>query len=59
MQKTQPRGHQRASNPHEDASSLIALVNQRHHTYFQGLEEMHVHLQNKAEMAGNKQKKHI
>jgi hypothetical protein len=41
---------------HEGASSLIALVNQRHHTNFQGLEEMHVHLQNKAEMVKNKQK---
>ncbi len=44
---------------HEVASSLIALVNQRHQTNFQGLEEMHVHLQNKAEMAENKQKKHV
>ncbi len=42
---------------HEGASSLITLVNQRHHTNFQGLEEMHVHLQNKAKMAENKQKK--
>ena len=42
---------------HEGASSLIALVNQRHHTNFQGLEEMHVHLQSKAEMAENKRKK--
>ncbi len=41
---------------HEGASSLIALVNQRHRTNFQGLEEMHVHLQNKGEMAENKKK---
>jgi hypothetical protein len=40
---------------HEGASSLIALVNRRHHTNFRGLEEMHVHLQTKAEMAENKQ----
>jgi hypothetical protein len=39
---------------HEGASSLIALVNQRHSTNFQGLEEMHVHLQNKAETAEKK-----
>ncbi len=42
---------------HEGASSLIALVNQRHHTDFWGLEEMHVHLQTKAEMTENKRKK--
>jgi hypothetical protein len=36
---------------HECASSLIALVNQRHRANFQGLEKMHVHLQIKAEMA--------
>jgi hypothetical protein len=42
---------------HEGASCLIALVNQRHRTNFRGLEEMHVHLQTKAEMAENKQKK--
>jgi hypothetical protein len=41
---------------HEGASSLIALVSQRHCTNFQGLEEMHVHMQNKAEMAENKRK---
>jgi hypothetical protein len=41
---------------HEGASSLLALVNQRHCTNFQELEEMHVHLQTKAEMAKNKQK---
>jgi hypothetical protein len=41
---------------YEGASSLIALVNQRHHTNFQGLEKMHVHLQNKAEMAENNKK---
>jgi hypothetical protein len=45
--------------PHEGASSLIALVNQRHSTNFQGLQEVHVHLQNKAQMAENKQKKHV
>jgi hypothetical protein len=45
---------------HEDASSLIALVNQRHRTNFQGLDKMHEHLQKKAEMAENKQeKKHV
>jgi hypothetical protein len=42
---------------HEGAYSLIALVNQRHHTNFWGFEEMHVHLQIKAEMAENKWKK--
>jgi hypothetical protein len=42
---------------HEGASSLIALVNQRHRTNFRGLEEMHVHLQTKADMAGKKQTK--
>jgi hypothetical protein len=35
---------------HEGASSLIALVNQRHCTNFRGLKEMHVHLQAKSEM---------
>ncbi len=44
---------------HEGGLSLIAQVNQRHRTNFQGLEEMHVHLQTKAEMAENKQKKHV
>jgi hypothetical protein len=39
---------------HEGASSLIALVNQRHRTNFQELEKIHVHLQTKAERAENK-----
>jgi hypothetical protein len=42
---------------HEGASSLIALANQRHRTNFRKLEEMHVHLQTKAEGAENKQKR--
>ncbi len=41
---------------HEGASSLIALVNQRNRTNFQGLDRMHVHLQKKAEIAEKKQK---
>ncbi len=41
---------------HEGASSLITLVNQRHRTNFQGLEEMHVDLQTKAKMS---EKKHV
>jgi hypothetical protein len=32
---------------HEGASSLIALVNQRHHTNFQELDKMHEHFQKK------------
>ncbi len=42
---------------HEGASSLIALVNQRHRTNFRELEEMHMRLQTKAEKAENKRKK--
>ncbi len=42
---------------HKGASSLIALVNQRHQTNVQELEEMHEHLQKKAEMTENKQKR--
>ncbi len=41
---------------HEGASSLIGLVNQGHRTNFRGLDEMHVHLQTKAEIAENKWK---
>jgi hypothetical protein len=44
---------------HEGASSQIALVNQRHRTNFREIEEMHVHLQTKAERAENKRKKHV
>jgi hypothetical protein len=39
---------------YEGASSLIALVNQRHCTNFWELEQMHVHLQTKADWAENK-----
>jgi len=42
---------------HEAASSPIALINQKHSTNFQELEEMHEHLQKKAEMTENKQKR--
>jgi hypothetical protein len=45
--------------PHKGASYLIALVNLRHHTNFQELDKMHEHLQKKAEMAENKQNKHV
>jgi hypothetical protein len=44
---------------HEGVSSLIALLNQRHHANFQELEEMHVHLQTRAQRAENKQKNHV
>ena len=38
---------------HEGASSLIALVNQRHHTNFQELDKMHEHLQKKPQLQAN------
>jgi hypothetical protein len=44
---------------HEGASSLIALVNQRHQTNFHGLEEMHEHLQKKLKWLKANKKEHI
>jgi hypothetical protein len=44
---------------HEAASSPIALINQKHSTNFQELEEMHEHLQKKAEITKIKQKNMI
>ncbi len=44
---------------HEGASSLIALVNQRHHINFQGLEKMHEHLKKKTLKRLKTNEKHV